>query len=76
MPTIEHVTPDDHRSGSIAILEHYLHRVRAGDVLGVMIVAETAEGGCELKQSAAVDAYGRLGRLAALSDMVLQEAIG
>lgn len=76
MPTIEHATPDDHRSGSIAILEHYLHRVRSGDVVGVMVVAETIAGGCELKQSASVDAYGRLGRLAVLSDMVMQEAVG
>lgn len=76
MPTIENLTISDHRSGSIAILEHYLHRVRAGDVVGLMVVAEVADGGVELKQSAAVDAYGRLGRLTALSDLVLQEAVG
>lgn len=76
MPNIEKVTLTDHRQGSIAILEHYLHRVRHGDVVGVMVVAERGDGGVELKQSSTVDVYGRLGRLAVMSDAVLQEATG
>lgn len=64
----------DHRRGAITILEHYLERVKAGDVVGLMVVAETAEGGVELKQSSTSDAYRRLGLLDGLHDLVLEEA--
>lgn len=65
---------NDHRAGAIAILEHYLDRLREGDVVGLMVIAERADGGVELKQSSTVDVYGRLGRLDAMHRRVLKEA--
>lgn len=72
--TTEVLPLSDCRRGSITILEHYLDRVRAGDVVGLMVVAELVDGGVELKQSSTVDVYGRLGRLDAMHDRVLAEA--
>lgn len=72
--TTEVLPLNDHRRGALTILEHYEARIRAGEVVGLMVVAELADGGVELKQSSTVDVFGRLGRLDAMHDQVLGEA--
>ena len=72
-PTVELAPLSEQRAGVIAILEHYLARARSGDVVGLMVFAETEDGVAELKQSAAFDAYGRRARIDSLRDLVTRE---
>ncbi len=71
---VENVERSDRRQGAIRILEHYLERLHAGEVDGIMVVAELPGGAAELKQSASWNVAERLGRLDLLHDAVLRDA--
>lgn len=73
-PHVEDLQLSDAQRGSLLILEHYLERVRRGDIVGVMVVGEKERGGVELKLSGTANVAERLGRLELLKDAVLEQA--
>ena len=61
--------------GAQLIVEHYLERLKRGEVTGLMVIAELPGGGVELKMSSTANVAERLGRLVLLQDEVLERAV-
>lgn len=72
--TVEDLQLSDTQLGAVKVLEHYLERVRAGEVTGVMVIAERPGGGVALAMSSTANVAERLGRLVLLQDAVLERA--
>lgn len=61
--------------GAQLILEHYIERLKRGEVVGMMLIAELPGGGVEMKMSSTANVAERLGRLVLLQDEVLERAV-
>ena len=72
--SVEDLELSDTQLGAVKILEHVLERVRAGDVTGVMVVAERPSGAFTMHMSSTANVAERIGRLVLLQDAVLERA--
>lgn len=71
---IEDLDLSDVKVAARLILDHVAQRVESGDVVGLMVILETDEGGFACKMSAGWNVATRLGVLDILKDEILRDA--
>ncbi len=73
----EVVDHDSPQAEAIAVLRYYLDRAKRGELVGIMVIAETTRGGyqmSEIKMTSSENVAERVGRLELLKEAVLDSA--